>query len=197
MGREVRTTLRDGTGVVLRDVEPGDAAALVAGFERLSRQSRVFRFLRAVERLEPRDVEAFTHPDHTTHEAIGALVEEKEGNVPAGIGHFFRAPNALDRAELALTVIDPYQQKGVGSLILGRLLRRAAEVGIRRFDAVVHIRNEGMARLLRQLGATSFLDGTTRFYDLPVHSDPASYPDTRAGDTVRRAWALQAISVAV
>lgn len=191
MGREVRTTLRDGTMALLRDVEPGDADALVAGFARLSPQSRVFRFLRAIERLEARDIETFTHPDHTNHEAIGAMVEDGDALVPAGIGHFFRAPTARDRAELALTVIDPYQQKGLGSLILGRLLRRAADVGIRKFDAVVHVRNEGMARMLRQLGATGFLDGTTRYYDLPVHPDPATYPDTRAGDAVRRAWSLE------
>ncbi|SFG99683.1 Acetyltransferase (GNAT) domain-containing protein [Palleronia marisminoris] len=191
MGREVRTTLRDGRTALLRDLVPGDADALVAGFARLSPQSRVFRFLRAIERLEARDIETFTHPDHTNHEAIGALVEDSETLVPAGIGHFFRAPTALDRAELALTVIDPYQQKGLGSLILGRLLQRAATVGIRRLDAVVHVRNEGMARMLRQLGASSFLDGTTRYFDLPVHPDPATYPDTHAGDAVRRAWALE------
>ncbi|SPJ24831.1 GNAT family N-acetyltransferase [Palleronia abyssalis] len=186
----LRTTLPDGTPVLLREVGPDDASALLAGFKRLSPESLVFRFLRVVKQLSAADIDRFTRPDHTEHEAIGALVG-RDAPDAAGIAHFFRLPEARTRAELALTVIDSFQRRGVGTTLLGRLLRLAHEGGITHLDAVVHTENSGMLILLRRLGAQMVKDGETWTCQLPVHPDPVAYPPNSTADTVRRVWKAQ------
>lgn len=186
----VNTRLADGSPVIIGPVGPQDAGDLLAGFERLSRQSRLFRFLHMVERLRPAEVRIFTTPDQVTHVGIGGRVVEKGIAQPGGIAHLFRGQSVDLRAEMAVTVVDAYQGRGFGSLLLGRLLLAAARLGIRRLDAVVHPCNRGMAHILRQLRARERRDGATLFFDLAVHRDPARYPDTRTGDAIRAAYAL-------
>lgn len=190
-GWGIRVRLRDGTPAVIRDVGPGDAAALAEGFGRLSRESRLFRFLHAVERLPPSDIENFTRPDHVLHEAIGATVAEDGEQQPAGIAHFFRGRTDETRAEMSLAVIDMAQGRGLGSLLLGRLLKAAAAQGIDRFDAIVHPQNRAMVHMLLSLDAEERPEIGLRAFLLAIHPDPEAYPATPTGDAIRAAYALK------
>ena len=174
----------------MRRVRPEDAEALADGFTRLSRESRLFRFLHAVERLPEADIRTYTTPDHVLHEALGATVIEDHQEHPAGIAHFFRSQISDTRAEMAIAVIDEYQNRGIGSLLLGHLLKAASQLGIETFDALVHSRNVGMAKLLLGLGAEERRDGDIRVFTIPVHDDPTKYPAGRTADAVRRAFGL-------
>ncbi len=187
----IRVSLRDGSVATLRAVGPGDAKALALGFSQLSTQSRVFRFLHHVERLQSAEVDRLTQIDHNLHEAIGATVLESGEEQPAGIAHFFRGPTDPYRAELALTVIDRYQRRGLGVLLLGRLMRVAAGLGVRQFDALVHPANDAMGGLLRALGAAERRAEGTRVFYLPLHRDAAHYPENRVGDAIRAAYLLE------
>ena len=184
------TALRDGSRVLIRQARPSDAAALKAGFCDLSQHSRMMRFLQASPRLSDSEFMRFVSPDHTRHEALGAIVLTDTESVPAGIAHFFRPSDTSPRAELALTVIDRMQGKGIGTLLLGRLLRAAARLRITALDAIVHTENRAMIGLLLRLGAAPVRQSGDRAFVLPVHQDPADYPDNRAGDGVRAAWYL-------
>ncbi len=188
--RTISLTLKDGSRAVIRDVRAEDGPALLRGFAELSPQSRVFRFLHYVERLSDAEVARYTTVDRPHHEAIGALVEVRGQEIPAGIAHFFRARGACERAEMALTVIDRFQGRGLGVVLLGRLMHVAVGRGVRQFDALVHVRNEGMIHILRKLGSTERIEEGIRIFRLPLHSDPADYPKTSVGDAVRRAYAL-------
>ncbi len=184
------TRLKDGSRALIRDVQPEDGPALLRGFAELSPQSRVFRFLHYVERLSDDEVVRYTTIDRPNHEALGALVGEPGRELPAGIAHFFRARGARDRAEMALTVIDRFQGRGLGILLLARLMRLATTRGLVQFDALVHARNDGMTHILRSLGASERFEDGIRIFRLPLHADPARYPRTRSGDAVRRGYAL-------
>jgi len=186
----VTARLKDGTRVRVRPAEPSDAAALKAGFRDLSQHSRIMRFLRDEPQMPEGDVSRFVSPDHTLHEALGAVVLAPSDHIPAGIAHFFRPTVASDRAELALTVIDRFQGQGIGTLLLGRLLRAAAELRIKTLDAIVHPKNQAMAGLLSKLGATAISDSGERAFVLPIHADPSDYPDNRLGNAIRAAWHL-------
>ncbi|CAM4157418.1 GNAT family N-acetyltransferase [Palleronia rufa] len=194
--RGVRTRLGDGTPALIRDVGPQDAAALAEGFDGLSRESRLFRFLHAVERLPPSDIDMFTRPDHVLHEAIGAILIEGGRKQPAGIAHFFRGQADEARAEMSLAVIDAAQGRGLGSLLLGRLLKVAAARGIARFDAFVHSQNRAMIHMLLALGADERPEVGLRVFVLAVHRDPEAYPATPTGDAIRAAYALESAPLA-
>jgi hypothetical protein len=65
--------LRDGSHVLVRQVQSADAPLLADGFARLSADSRWMRFLTPKKGLSPAELSYFTDLDHHDHEALGAL----------------------------------------------------------------------------------------------------------------------------
>src|SRR5438477_10495560 len=68
-----RTVLRDGSTVLIRQVQSADAPLLADGFARLSARSRWMRFLTPKQELSPAELRYLTAVDHHDHEALGAL----------------------------------------------------------------------------------------------------------------------------
>ncbi len=192
----IRVRLRDGSAALVREVGPADRPALLRGFADLSPESRVFRFLHHVERLKPAEVERFTTPDRRLHVAIGATVIDAREEVPAGIAHFFRPTHEARRAELALTVTDRFQGRGLGILLLGRLMRIGREQGLDQLDALVHVENDGMVHILRALRAAERYEEGVRAFTLLLHRFGGDYPANSVGDAVRVAYALEPRSAA-
>lgn len=147
--------LRDGRRVTVRPVRPADAALLAAGFARLSEESRFRRFLAPMRRLTPRQLDFLTDVDHHDHEAIGAVVVEDGVETGVGVARFVRFTARPHEADLALTVSDEWQGRGLGGLLLRRLARRAREEGVTRFTADVLATNRAVLHLLRSLGPTT------------------------------------------
>ena len=186
---ERTTTLRDGTRVLLREAHPEDAPLVQLGFGQLSDRSRQFRFLRAVPRLSEDDLSFLAGADG--NEVIGALDLTTEPPSPVGIARYVRLPGRPETAEVAITVVDSHQGRGLGTLLFGCLAWQAERAGLRGFLALVSLGNRQMRSLLEDLGALVEDDhGTELQYLLPLHSDPSSFPATPAGDAFRAAHAL-------
>lgn len=186
---ERRATLRDGTRVLLREAHVSDAALVRLGFEQLSDRSRQFRFLRALRRLSEDDLSFLAGADGNG--VIGALDLAAELPAPVGLARFVRLPGRLEAAEVAITVIDRHQGRGLGTLLFGCLAWQAERAGILGFLALVHVANRQMRRLLEDLGAVPEDDhGGELQYFLRLHADPADFPATPAGDAFRSAYAL-------
>jgi RimJ/RimL family protein N-acetyltransferase len=147
-GRPVR--LRDGSAVLIRPVRPADDGLLADGFTRLSDRSRRMRFLGPKEALSAAELRYFTDVDHRDHEALGALDHARGGGV--GIARYVRDRDDPRTAEIAVTVIDDWQGRGLGTELLARLSERARQEGIGRFTAAVSADNAPMAGLLRNFG---------------------------------------------
>lgn len=143
--------LRDGSRVLLRLVRPSDKALLERGFSRLSPESRYFRFFAAKERLSEQELSYLTELDHVHHLAIGAQHESAAHAEGAGIARFIRLRDEPDVAEAAIAVADEMQGKGLGTLLLTRLIAAAGERGIKRFRFEVLAENTGMLRLLEAI----------------------------------------------
>jgi RimJ/RimL family protein N-acetyltransferase len=148
-GRPVR--LRDGSAVLIRPVRPEDARLLEDGFAGLSDRSRRMRFLGPKAGLSAAELRYLTDVDHRDHEALGALDHARGGGV--GIARYVRDREDPYAAEIAVTVIDGWQGRGLGTELLARLSERACQEGIRRFTAAVAADNAPMTGLLRNLGA--------------------------------------------
>jgi GNAT superfamily N-acetyltransferase len=143
-----KVLLRNGYVVLIRPVRPSDADLLLAGFARLSLRSRYARFLTAKTELTPDEVRYFTHVDHYDHDAVGAIDPLTGRGV--GIARFVRSGTETQDAEVAITVVDEWQRRGVGTALLTRLAERARRVGIFSFTAVVAADNVAMIGLLRR-----------------------------------------------
>jgi hypothetical protein len=79
-------------------------------------------------------------------------VLERPGQPDLGLGlaRFVRLPAEPDVAEPAIVVVDEYQGRGLGRLLLERLAAAAAERGVRAFRALVLSANEPVLHILRE-----------------------------------------------
>jgi len=143
--------LRDGSAVLIRPVRSTDAALLADGFARLSPRSRQLRFLTRKKQLSSAELRYFTDVDHHDHEALVALNPADGRGV--GIARYIRHARDPHAAEIAVTVVDDWQGRGLGTVLVARLSGRARSEGIRRFTALVAEDNVAVARMLRNTSA--------------------------------------------
>jgi acetyltransferase len=96
-----------------------------------------------------------------------------------------------DTAEMAVTVIDDWQRRGVGTVLLHALVDRARENGVRRFGAFVLSSNDAMITLLRELGETRLIGR-----EGGVHEYVVELPERGIGDlaTLLRHAAADAVN---
>ena len=90
-------------------------------------------------------------------------------------------------AEPAVTVLDEYQGRGIGTALLVALARSARAHGIEAFRAHVLADNTPMVHLLRGLGATVAHEGSLLRVDVAIPSRPEELPDTPTGRVFRAA----------
>ena len=177
--------LRDKSAVLIRPVQSADAPLLADGFDRLGDASRQMRFLGKKKELSAVELRYFTDVDHHDHEALGAL-DYADGR-GVGIARYVRDADDPQAAEIALTIVDDWQGRGLGTELLARLSDRARSEGIRRFTALVSADNVAMATLLRNISADLIRYGRgTAEYEiaLALQEDPG--PDERLCAAGRR-----------
>jgi RimJ/RimL family protein N-acetyltransferase len=144
--------LRDGSTVLIRQVRSTDTALVADGFARLSPRSRQMRFLTRKKKLSAAELRYFTDVDHHDHEALVALNAADGRGV--GIARYIRHAEDLHSAEIAVTIVDDWQGRGLGTELVTRLSGRARHEGIHRFTALVAEDNTAVARMLRNTSAS-------------------------------------------
>jgi GNAT superfamily N-acetyltransferase len=146
--------LGDGTDIALRPFLAGDGNLLLASFDRLSAQSRYRRFLSPVPQLTGSMLAFLTSVDGVNHRAWGAVVDEPAGPVGAGVARWVRTNTDPGVADVAVTVIDDYQGRGLGGLLLNVAVLDAFAHGVDRFEGIVLGENISSRRMLARGGAT-------------------------------------------
>lgn len=68
---------------------------------------------------------------------------------------YIRVPENEASVEVAVTVVDSHQGKGLGTLRLAALAQRATEIGVREFVAFVLSDNHRMLKVFKELGAST------------------------------------------
>jgi RimJ/RimL family protein N-acetyltransferase len=178
--------LRDSMRVRVRPIRPEDRDRLRVGLHQLSAASRYHRFLATVSELSDAQLRYLTAVDQVNHLAWIALDPARPGEPALGVARCIRLPHDPGMAEVAVTVLDAYQGRGLGTLLLGLLSASAAAQGIRTFRAYVHVANDAMLRLFRDLGAkVTATQGGVCELDIPVPKDPVTLPDTPTGRVFR------------
>jgi GNAT superfamily N-acetyltransferase len=151
--------LARGLTLRLRPIQPSDKDALLRGFDRLSPTSRYRRFLSPINLLPADLVVRFTEIDYVDHFAWVALDAQRATDPGVAVARYIRLPGAPHIADVAVTVVDEYQGRGVGSLLIRKLCLTAYGNGIERFSSLVLWENVPMVRLLTGLGARFRPDG--------------------------------------
>jgi RimJ/RimL family protein N-acetyltransferase len=170
--------LRDDSKVVVRPIEAGDKGALAGAFEHLSEQSRYQRFLTSVSELSDSELRYLTEVDHHDHEALIAFDPETGAGV--GVARYVRLDDST-RAESAVTVIDEWQGRGLGTALCALLAERAREEGIERFTALLLATNEQMHDVLGALGPTTVISREAGTVEVEVAIPGEGIGDHMAG----------------
>jgi acyl-CoA synthetase (NDP forming)/RimJ/RimL family protein N-acetyltransferase len=139
--------LSDGGTVHVRPIRPDDAERLVGLHGRLSSESIYYRFFSPKPRLTDKEVEKFTTVDMVDRAALVALL----GDDIIGVGRYDRWPGK-DEAEVAFTVDDAHQGRGISTLLLEHLAAVARHNHITRFTAEVLPDNRAMLTVFRKAG---------------------------------------------
>jgi ribosomal protein S18 acetylase RimI-like enzyme len=175
-------SLYDGRNVRLRWIGPADASLLRDGFERLSMQSRLMRFFSPLHTLSDDSVQYLTQVDGIDHAALIAVAprpstptlrDERAWPREQGFGvaRFIRSVEDSRSAEVALTVTDDTQGRGLGRRLTQALAVAAGERGVETFTMSVLWSNARIQAFLRRLGATRRrTEGEVVEYTIPTAS---------------------------
>jgi len=129
-------------GITIRPLRNGETGAVQAVFDRLGPRSRLLRFGGAKTVLTAYDLEHLARVDADHH----VLVALHKGQ-PVGIARLVRDGSS---AEVAVEVVDEWQGRRVGTLLMKRLSDDARAAGIARLHAVVDPDNTASRALMRR-----------------------------------------------
>jgi RimJ/RimL family protein N-acetyltransferase len=146
-GFEEDVTLRDGTPLHLRPIQPDDGPELLKLYDKLSNTSLYQRFFV----VPPKDASKADYLARVDYDNQFALVAQVKGEFVA-VARYHRDLARPDHAEIAFTVADALQGKGLGSLLFSRLAGIARKHGVAMFDAEVLKENIGMIRVFEKSG---------------------------------------------
>ena len=145
--RDGDVVLRDGSTVRIRVMRAADEAGLCALLTSLSEESRWLRFYCLQNSA---GIAAEAHREANLDHSFGLVAcVGKEERV---VGHAFYAALGEKRAEVAFTIANDFQGRGLGSILLGQLAQVASANGIEIFEAEVVAANHAMLHVFRASG---------------------------------------------
>jgi RimJ/RimL family protein N-acetyltransferase len=143
--------LPDGAPVLIRPIRPDDKGMLADGLRRLSPESAQRRFLTPKRSFSRTELRYLTEVDGRDHVA---LVVEPFGAAERrliAVARFVRLQDDPEAADVAFTVADEWQNRGLGSLLGELIADEARRLGIRRFTATMASDNRPAHRLMAKL----------------------------------------------
>jgi GNAT superfamily N-acetyltransferase len=145
-----RYTLPDGQTLFLRAIRPEDAAQLVSFYGRLSAESLHLRFF-SYRQIGLAEAQAMTMVDHHRSEAVVACLGAEPGAEIVGVASYDQTrPGA---AEIAFTIEDRYQGRGLGRQLLDWIIDAARACGFTGLHGEALVAN---GRMLRLVGASGY-----------------------------------------
>jgi protein lysine acetyltransferase len=134
----ISVRVKDGSELLLRPALPGDAERFVEDSSAFSKETLYNRFL-SVSALNEARLTYLFEVDYIDH-FVWVVTDDADGPVAAD-ARFVRDVDNAASAEIALTVADTYQRRGVGTLLLAALAVAAHIDGIEQFHALVFSEN--------------------------------------------------------
>ena len=140
--------VRDGTNLMLRPVLPGDDERTMHGHIQFSSETLYRRFMTA--RIpSPALLHYLSEVDYVDH----FVWVVTDGSDPVADARFVRDEGDPKIAEIAFTVADAYQGRGIGSFLIGALSIAARVDGVEKFSARMLSENAPMRAIMDHYGA--------------------------------------------
>ena len=151
---EEMITLTDNARFLLRPIRPEDEPVLRAAFEKLSPESIRLRFFIPLRTFSHDLAARMTQIDYDREMALVLTEPGAAGTRPVfGVVRMASDPDK-ERAEFAIVVRDDIAGRGLGTLLMRKIMTYATSCGIREIFGDVLPENETMLSICRRLGFT-------------------------------------------
>ncbi len=117
----------------------------------LSVESKHYRFLGGVKELSPAELKGLCNVDGRHSMAFVATVQKDGREIEVGVSRYAGC-SSDGVGEMAVTIADAWQHKGLGRLLVKRLIAYAETHGVRRVYSVDLADNSAMRELASELG---------------------------------------------
>ena len=149
-----QSKMKNGSPVTIRPIRPEDEPLLVEYHSGLSDRSVYMRYFGSLSlrtRVSHERLVRICFGDYDREIALVAEVQESDGRAIAGVGRLSRI-HGTGEAEVAILVSDKYQNHGLGSELLRRLIQVARQEGITSLSAQMMPDNNPMQGITKTLG---------------------------------------------
>jgi len=144
--------IQTGLGQVsVRPIGPADAGLVQAFVVSLSGTSRYFRFFQALKSLSPAMLDRFTRVDHADQIALVGVAMDRGAATIVAEARFAMLDDGVS-ADIAISVADPWQRRGIATALLTMLERIAGATGVGRLTGESFAVNEAFLQLARSAG---------------------------------------------
>jgi RimJ/RimL family protein N-acetyltransferase len=145
-----RELLRDGSQIDIRALRQEDEADMLAAIGKISAQSLQRRFFVMKRHFSDKERAYFMDVDFKDHVAIVVFAEEAGRKVIVGSGRYIVFEPG--RAEMAFMVVDTWQGRGLGSILMRHLVKFASDAGLQELTAEVLSENAAMIKVFGKFG---------------------------------------------
>lgn len=144
-------SLHDGTRVLIRPLRPEDSEREEHFIERLSGESRRYRFLCDFKEVSPALLQQMMNVHYPEQMAFVALAHDNGELREVGVSRYSMAGDRT-RCECAVTVADDWRHRGLGVALMQHLIHMARQNGFKQMFSIDAADNDGMRELAHYLG---------------------------------------------
>jgi len=142
--------LRDGRLVNILALRPEDEPDMLAALAQASVQSLQRRFFVMKRHFSDKERAFFMDIDFENHVALVARAEDAGRNVLVGGCRYIVSEPG--QAEMAFMVVDGWQGRGVGSILMRHLIKLGNDAGLKELTAEVLPENTSMRKIFTKFG---------------------------------------------
>ena len=173
----VTEALSDGRAVVIRAQRPDDREKLLAAVQRASTETLYHRFFAVKREFSQGEVHFFLDIDFVNHVCLVAeAIEDGRPVIVGGCRYVVVEPG---RAEVAFSVIDAYQKRGLGTALMRHIAAIGRKAGLKELVAEVLSDNAPMIKVFERSGLalTTKREGSVVHVSLSYEGAPDAPPD--------------------
>ena len=149
--------LFNGEELILGPIGPGSKAYLEGGMKHLSLDSLRNRFFGGKKEFSSDELKRLTELDGKNRFALGLIRDWGDAH-GLGLIRMDRDESDQEAAEVALTIIDEYQRRGLGTILMKIIILAAIERGFSRLKFTFLHSNTGFEKLLKKFSPVNLLE---------------------------------------
>jgi len=147
--------------ITVRPIEKSDRELEKDFIEKLSPESRHYRFLGGVNKLSDSDIEKLCDVNH--HDSMAFVAVQETGGKPEQIGVVrYESDQSGGACEMALTVADEFKNTELPELLMKKILRYAKEHGVAKIYSTEFRDNKAMKNLAKKFSMQAIDEPGTR-----------------------------------